>query len=182
MRMIVQGCLAVLLGAGLSSAAGAAEDQARAVLSECSAPDLPDAAVDSCLERVRVLDETAPSPALQSLEARLDQQKSGRGTAAANGPPRPLQPLQEESVPESGMSPTRSAATAGGDALPSAVGGEDQSAPQTEPARSADSYPRDSRDDDRTPGAAQGSMGDDEPPVADPPDDAAPDGAADDPK
>src|ERR1700719_1585138 len=46
------------------------------VISECGAADLPQGAVDSCLERVRVLEETEPSSRLQSLEASLEQRES----------------------------------------------------------------------------------------------------------
>jgi hypothetical protein len=48
------------------------------VISECGAPDLPQASVDSCLERVRVLEETQSSSQLQTLEAGLEQREGGR--------------------------------------------------------------------------------------------------------
>jgi hypothetical protein len=41
-------------------------------MTECSGPDLPASSVDSCLERVRIQEETNPSPGLESLEASLE--------------------------------------------------------------------------------------------------------------
>jgi len=56
-------------------------DVAKAI-AECGAPDLAPAAVDSCLERVRVLEETESSSQLQTLEASLEQRESGRPARA----------------------------------------------------------------------------------------------------
>jgi hypothetical protein len=62
-------------------AQAAGPDSADAVLADCGGAALPRSAVDSCLERARVLDETSPSPQLQSLEAQLSRQAEGRAPA-----------------------------------------------------------------------------------------------------
>ena len=58
---------------------------------ECGAEDLPQASLDSCLERVRVLEETDPSAQLQSLEGQLQRRELGRAknarTEANSAPP-----------------------------------------------------------------------------------------------
>ena len=63
-------------------AANADEGEAAKLVSECGAADLPQGSLDSCLERVRVLEETDPSPQLQTLEASLEQRESGRPVRA----------------------------------------------------------------------------------------------------
>lgn len=80
MRMAWQSLLAILVLSGATSRALAAahDNDVAQLMSECGAPDLAPMAVDSCLERVRVVDETSPSPQLQSLEARLEERKSGK--------------------------------------------------------------------------------------------------------
>jgi hypothetical protein len=72
----------LLIAAGVVAPVAARADDASTVLSDCGAAGLPASQIDSCLERVRVLDETDPSPQLQSLEARLEQQESGRRMAS----------------------------------------------------------------------------------------------------
>ena len=71
--------------------ASADDGDAAKVISECGAADLPQASVDSCIERVRVLEETEPSSRLQSLEASLERRESARPvrtrTAAPAAPP-----------------------------------------------------------------------------------------------
>jgi hypothetical protein len=54
------------------------EDPVAKLISDCGAADLSQESLDSCLERVRVLEETDPSPQLQTLEATLEQRESGR--------------------------------------------------------------------------------------------------------
>lgn len=65
----------LLLGAPV---AGADESDAAKVMSECGAQNLPQSSLDSCLERVRVIEETDPSADLQSLEASLERRATGR--------------------------------------------------------------------------------------------------------
>jgi len=71
--------------------ASADDGEVAKVLSECGAADLPQASLDSCIERVRVLEETEPSSRLQTLQASLEQRESGRPvrarTAAPAAPP-----------------------------------------------------------------------------------------------
>ena len=49
------------------------EDESQKIIAECSDP--PPQAVDSCLERARVEEETNPSPELQTLVAKLIQRQ-----------------------------------------------------------------------------------------------------------
>lgn len=175
MRMFWHGSMAVLLCVGLPSAAGAGTDETGAVLSDCNASGLTKADVDMCLERVRILDETNPSPQLESLEAKLEEKKSGVRNLAQSEPPKPLQPLQEETVGQ---------ATAVVPPPPVIDRVENDAAP-SEVARREDAYPGPGSLEDRhgSNGASQGSFADDdEPPIADPPDDAAPDGRDADPE
>ena len=51
------------------------EDDATRILADCGHPGLDSAALDSCLERVRVMEETTPSSQLQSLEADLERRE-----------------------------------------------------------------------------------------------------------
>ena len=57
--------------------ANAESGDAANLVTECGALDLPQATLDSCLERVRVREETDPSPQLQALEASLEQRETG---------------------------------------------------------------------------------------------------------
>jgi hypothetical protein len=99
--MAWQSLLAILVLSGATSRALAAahDGDVAQLMSECGAPDLADMAIDPCLERVRVVDETNPSPQLQSLEARLEERKSGKhaGTSHAEPPPATGQPRSAES-------------------------------------------------------------------------------------
>lgn len=131
-------------------AAAADGSNAAKVISECGAPDLPQASLDSCLERVRVLEETEPSSGLQALEASLEQRESagppGTRTASAPAP-------MTEVAPEPDLAAT-------GDEV------RDESASRrAEPNNSA---PR------------SGPSVEDEPPVADAPEVPSSDPAADD--
>jgi hypothetical protein len=60
--------------------AGADDSDAAKLVSDCGAEDLPQSSIDSCLERVRVLEETEPSADLQSLEASLERRASGENS------------------------------------------------------------------------------------------------------
>jgi hypothetical protein len=85
---------AVMLSAAVLPAC-AQQDSFDSVMADCGG-SIPPRVVDSCLERVRVLDETNPSPQLQSLEAQLSrraehihesQDGGGPGGYGQNGPP-----------------------------------------------------------------------------------------------
>jgi hypothetical protein len=90
---------AALLIAG-SAYAAPAPDSADSVLKDCGAASLPPDQVDSCLERTRVLDETNPSPALQSLEVKLSQMEAKQPprTLNASAPPPPDQSDEVQEV------------------------------------------------------------------------------------
>jgi hypothetical protein len=64
---------------------------------DCGGTDLPDSQIDSCLERARVLDETNPSPGLETLTARLEQRASH-----ASPPPRAMEASTPPSAPSAG--------------------------------------------------------------------------------
>lgn len=69
--------------------ADAESGDAANLVSECGAADLPQATLDSCLERVRVREETDPSPQLQALEASLEQRETGRPVRMQSAPAAP---------------------------------------------------------------------------------------------
>jgi hypothetical protein len=91
-------------------AAVADDSDAAKLISECGVSDLPQSSIDSCLERVRILEETEPSPQLQSLEGNLEQRESGRlrsarAVATPIAPaaaPRETDPRSAEAEAESG--------------------------------------------------------------------------------
>lgn len=89
-------------------ASRADDSETAKLVSECGSSELPQASVDSCLERVRVLEETEPSAKLQTLEANLERRESGpRVIAHAAVAPAEARraevremPVQHESVQE----------------------------------------------------------------------------------
>src|SRR5579862_151842 len=90
--------------------------EADKLVSECDAADLPHASLGCCLERVRVREETDPSPQLQTLEANLEQRESGRPVVRTRAGP-PAAPRVVEAAPNP-------------DAAGEAERGPDQSPPQ----------------------------------------------------
>jgi hypothetical protein len=121
-------------------AAGADDGEAAKLIAECSVPELPQASVDSCLERVRVLEETEPSSRLQSLEGALEEREAGRWHSA-----------------RAVMAPSPPAAmSAPPDSYSRSAGVDDKSVAEN-------------RDEDGSQ-PPPGSQMEDEPPVADPPD------------
>ncbi|HEY2445077.1 MAG TPA: hypothetical protein VGI20_05000 [Rhizomicrobium sp.] len=163
------------------------------LLSECGTADLPDSAVDSCLERVRVADETQPSPQLQSLEAQLVERKSGKhppmGAPRGMSPQATAQPRSVDSdqsgpgmFDQSVVVPSRPVMGEVDEAAPPPD--RDLESPGAGPANvdrggtESDQAPRDVPDF----GSGESRSGpdtDDEPPIADPPD---PPPSADDPR
>jgi hypothetical protein len=175
--MILRSCtcasLALLLSAVAAPPAFAAEDQASAVVADCGAADLPDSQVDTCLERARVLDETDPSPQLQSLEAQLEQRATGKRTASRE--PRALQsPPSSASSDMTPYQPQPSVVESDRQLPPNAAEPDQtRSAAAEVPAtRVPDERYRDERRSSVYTGAEQPPAGinDDQPPVADPPD------------
>ena len=124
--------------------------------SECSAPDLPQSGLDSCLERVRVREETEPSAQLQALEATLEQRESGRPTHAetATTSPRAIEVAPEPMAPDGPVAQDQSAPEP--NEVPGSPVAQDQSAA---PVVGLDS-----------PAERSGAELEDEPPVADAPD------------
>ena len=73
-RLSLAGSLtAALLVSAAPAYAADADDTAAEVMRDCGGDSLPRDQVSSCLERARVLDQSSPSPELQSLEAKLEQ-------------------------------------------------------------------------------------------------------------
>jgi hypothetical protein len=171
--------LLLLLWAPAAPTAIAAGDSASSVLADCGAPDLAASVVDSCLERARVLDETDPSPQLESLEAALEA-RAGKGQPAPPGQPADAQasgPPAELVAPDA-ENPVADSGTASADAGPQSGTVEAERELPTSQAPVASPAP-----EDASPQADQPPPGidDDQPPIADPPDsDASP--APDDPQ
>jgi hypothetical protein len=117
------------------------DNDAAKLISECGIPDLPQSSVDSCLERVRILEETEPSPQLQSLEGNLEQRTSGHLRSTRSVAPR--------------IAPAAMATPRGAD--PRSAGAE---------AESGTGIP----DDEDRSQPPSGAQAEDEPPIADPPD------------
>ncbi|MGH6876611.1 MAG: hypothetical protein ACREHV_04440 [Rhizomicrobium sp.] len=165
--------VALLLLGAASPAALAQDDDATTVMADCGAPDLSGSALDSCLERVRVLDETDPSPRLQSLEARLEQREAGR-VAGVAAPPAPSEQGSYgaqgygSGTSQIGDNPQQPASREpDGDVAPSAA---QPAAPLAEPDVISQSPPPASVSPDQR----GDTDAEDEPPIADPPDSDAP--------
>ena len=121
-------------------AASADDSEAARLIAECGAEDLPHGSLDSCLERVRILDETEPSAQLQSLEGRLEKREVGENMDAR---------AESTSVPQAGISRRVQVV-----------------AP---PARADEGDSPETHDQDSSQ-SLSGSAADDQPPIADPPD------------
>lgn len=158
-------------------------------MSECSAPDIPAASVDSCLERVRILEETESSPDLVGLEARLEAR-----VAADHEPVGPVPAgsgvveVQPYSAAPAGAgygsgSPDQTAAAQSATGVPRSLESEGPPAVPPADAAAGDDGEGAAIPNDEAPADANATADnpppdispDDEPPIADPPDsDAAP--------
>jgi hypothetical protein len=121
------------------------DNEVAKLIAECGSEDLPQASLDSCLESVRVLEETEPSAQLQSLEGRLERREGGKTMSARTEPT--FVPQADISRPEHRASP----------------GALEEDGPSTE------------NDDRDRAQSLSGSETDDQPPVADPPSGASED-------
>lgn len=79
--MLTALCAIAVPGAALS----ATGDTEQAVVADCGQPGLAGSAVDTCLERARILDETNPSPQIETLIARLEAEATGRPESSPPG-------------------------------------------------------------------------------------------------
>src|ERR1700755_2789784 len=59
------------------AALSATDDTEREILADCGQSNLAASIVDSCLERARILDETDPSPQVETLIAKLGRDTAG---------------------------------------------------------------------------------------------------------
>jgi hypothetical protein len=161
----------LLVGVGLPGASAADRDAA-ALAAECGAPDLPHAAIDSCLERLRVMDETNPSPRLESLEAGLERRasedRSSAGPALQIGPPEADGGAANAGVAEAPPQPLM-----GQDDRDAAPPSDESPSSDGDRAPEADGAPPAERSDSVQQPPAGGGF-EDEPPVSDPPDQAQP--------
>jgi hypothetical protein len=196
MRKVRWACVAMALAAGGAAPASAApqDGDSGGLMTECGGIDLPDSVVDLCLERVRVREETDPTPELQSLEARLEQRAAGR-TESVQAAPRASPDVEKSGglPPDGSDSPAATAQSGQGAATTDA-----QEEPP--PANNDDLHPPVSDDsgadgDGMTSVPPQrdipdfgadeppsGPNAEDEPPVADPPDNSSAAGPDDNPR
>jgi hypothetical protein len=182
MRVVAYASLTVLVLAAATSGARARDD-ANALQSECGAPDLSASAVDSCLERVRVLEETSPNADLQNLERTLEEREaasgppvgSGRqtlsGAASQGGPPDQYQPYSRWAGMRTGAAEPDADENGARDADARSLDGTDPD----EGSAALEGQPRRASGLDAGPSQQRGVDADDEPPVEDPPDSATPD-------
>lgn len=166
----------LVLSAGVAPPAFAADDTAGAVLADCGSSDLPVSAIDSCLERVRVLDETDPSPQLQSLEAQLEQRETA--PHAVRPQPRLMLPSANPSPPGTARYEAPMVIDNPHHLSPEAPDADRSGGNATQDPESA--TPNDQNNDDaQRPARMEGDrppagINDDQPPVADPPDTESP--------
>ena len=88
-RLGFAGLTAALLVSAAPVYAAPGDDTPAEVMRDCGGDSLPRDEVSSCLERARVLDQSSPSPELQSLEARLEQRVKAAPDDADTPPPPP---------------------------------------------------------------------------------------------
>jgi hypothetical protein len=165
-----------------SAFAGDADD-ANSIMADCGGADMSASVLDSCLERARVLDETDPSPQLQSLEARLEERETGQANPAS--PTQAAPPPVSDAASSYAARGYESVGSQPGEGLQPDAAEPDQESPAAQNARtggvaaSDDPQPDDNAD---AHGPSAEPDLDDEPPIADPPDGDSPDGrSADDP-
>jgi hypothetical protein len=147
--------LIFLTTAGLPACAQ--QDESKALIAECSNP--PPKALDSCIERARVQEETNPTPEMQSLVAQLLQLEATLDDERheADAPPRDMGP------------PDRPYAGDGAD------DGAAPPLPDADIASDEGSSAPDMNDADQAPPDSQGAPGDMGPPDSqDAPDDMTP--------
>jgi hypothetical protein len=171
--------LALLLFCAPAPSAFAGDgDDATSIMADCGGSDLPASAVDACLERARVLDETDPSAELQSLEARLEERETMPATRGRTNPAAPPQPSNPGSGYEARGSD--SGVSEPGEGLQPDAAEPDRESAATRDPRSGDvagsDNPQPSDNVDSGGPSAEPDLDDDEPPVADPPDSDSPDG------
>lgn len=158
-----------------TTALSAAGETEQAILSDCGGARLAASVVDICLERARILDETNPSPRIESLIARLETDATGRSEGSPGSAVTDQAPDAERST---GVSQARS--------LPRPLEGGAAVASAPDRAKDARSADQAGDDDDGPPiddaspsaggssdqegvGVDNGDSDDDEPPVDDAP-------------
>jgi hypothetical protein len=167
----------LFVGAATAQAEGTAQDSPTAVLADCGSAELSNSQVDSCLERARVLDETDPSPQLQSLEAQLEQRETGH--RAVRRDPRPLQPSSAPADSDPGPHAPEPTVVESERSLPPAAAEPDQDRSAASDTPASPAPEERGRDDEQRSinlGADRPPPGinDDQPPVTDPPDSESP--------
>ena len=162
-RLGLAGSLTVVLLASAAPALAAAGDDTEAeVMRDCGGSRLPRDQVSSCLERARVLDQSAPSPQLQSLEAQLEQRVRAGSSDDDAGPPPPPQRYG----PDNGPSDNEMGPDVQGP--PDEDSGPDDQGPPNQGYGPGDQGPPQGYGpDDRGPPPGAGPSDSDEPPVDD---------------
>lgn len=93
--------------------AGDNKEALRDLLADCGGPSVSPSDIDGCLERAREIDETSPSPQLQSLLAKLERQaedadsddsspRSAVDAPPANATPAPVKSASSQDDPPAG--------------------------------------------------------------------------------
>jgi hypothetical protein len=77
-------------------------DPSTQLMTDCDVPSLEDAAVDSCLERARVLQGTNPTPDVEALTVRLEQRSVQRFDPNSVTPPSTQAKAAAEKLDEPG--------------------------------------------------------------------------------
>lgn len=153
---------AFLLASAAPAYAAAGDDTVAEVMRDCGGNSLPRDLVSSCLERARVLDQSDPSPQLESLEAKLEQQvrRSPSDVASPLPPPNDQMGDDDRGPPQQGYGPDNG--------QPDDEMGPDDQGPPDEDSGPDDQGPPDQGygPDDRGPPDAAPSDGD-EPPIDD---------------
>lgn len=105
-RLGLAGSFTVLLLASATPALAAGEDTVDAVLSACGERSLPRDMVSTCLERARLVNDQTPSPALQDLQARLEQRIRTEPSNDLMPPPGGTQgQVTSQPLPDDGTAP-----------------------------------------------------------------------------
>lgn len=135
-------------------ACGQQQDETQQIITQCSDP--PPDQVDSCLEQVRVQQETDPSSELGKLLAQLIKRQ-----VEASNPPVPAPPAGDTGISNDGVAPPSSPGLdSGGTYEP-----PPQASPQDEAPPNEQGNPSDSGDDEATgppsvlPGSGAGPVG-----------------------
>jgi hypothetical protein len=161
-RLGFAGLTAVLLASAGPAVAASGDDTPAEVMRDCGGDSLPRDEVSSCLERARVLDQSNPSPQLQSLEARLEQRVKASPEDADTPPP----PARYDQMGADDDRPPPPDEDSGNGSPDDEMGPNDQPPPDEDTGPDDQGPPDENSGPDNQPPDA-GSWDDDEPPIDD---------------